>query len=79
MSLEQLKAFLEKVKGNPILQDKLKKAMSTDDVVTIAKEHGHEFSTDHLSELSDQELEGVTGGLYSVAPCVPGQTKHCGG
>ena len=79
MSLEQLKAFLAKVKGDPSLQDNLKNAKSTDDVVTIAKEHGHTFSTDHLNELSEQELEGVFGGLYSVAPCVPKQTKHCGG
>jgi hypothetical protein len=37
--------------------------------VTIAKEHGHEFTADKLSqlqsELSDRELEGVAGGVIT--------------
>ena len=44
MSLEQLKAFLEKVKGDSGLQEKLKTAKSPEDVVGIAKDHGHEFT-----------------------------------
>ena len=62
MSLEQLKAFLEKVKGDSNLQDKLKAAKSPEDVVGIAKEHGHEFTADKIIELSEKELEGVAGG-----------------
>ena len=62
MSLEQLKAFLEKVKGDKSLQDKLKAAKTPEDVVGIAKEHGHEFTADKIAELSDEELEGVAGG-----------------
>ena len=62
MSLEQLKAFLAKVKGDSNLQVKLKAAKSPDDVVGIAKEHGHEFTADKLAELSEEELEGVAGG-----------------
>jgi predicted ribosomally synthesized peptide with nif11-like leader len=64
MSLEQLKAFLSKAKGDSNLQEKLKAAKSHDDVVTMAKEHGHEFGTEHISELSDEELEGVAGGTF---------------
>ncbi|KZR90086.1 Nitrogen fixation protein of unknown function [Synechococcus sp. MIT S9508] len=45
MSLEQLKAFLAKVKGDSSLQEKLKAAKSQDDVVSIAKDHGHEFTS----------------------------------
>ena len=62
MSLEQLKAFLEKVKWDTSLQEKLKAAKSPEDVVGIAKEHGHEFTADKFSQLSDEELEGVSGG-----------------
>ena len=62
MSLEQLKAFLTKVQGDPSLQDKLKAAKSPDEVVSIAKEHGHEFTADKISQLSEEELEGVSGG-----------------
>ena len=62
MSLEQLKAFLEKVKGDSNLQEKLKEAKSPEDVVGIAKEHGFEFTADKITELSEEELEGVAGG-----------------
>ena len=65
MSLEQLKAFLEKVKGDSNLQDKLKAAKSPEDVVAIAKEHGHEFTANKISQLSKEELEGVAGGGIS--------------
>ena len=62
MSLEQLKAFLEKVKGDSNLQDKLKAAKSSDEVVSIAKEHGHEFTADKISQLSEKDLEDVSAG-----------------
>ena len=76
MSLEQLKAFLGKVKGDSKLQEKLKAAGSPEDVVDIAKEHGHEFSADKISQiqpqdLSEAELEGVSGGTYGVGTITP--------
>ena len=43
MTLEQLKAFLEKVKGNPSLQEKLKAAADNDAVAAIAKKQGLVF------------------------------------
>ena len=64
MSLEQLKAFLEKVKGDKSLQDKLKAAKSPEDVVGIAKEYGHEFTADKFGQLSEEELEVVSGGGF---------------
>ena len=62
MSLEQLKAFLAKVKGDASLQSKLKAAKSSDEVVSIAKEHGHDFSVEHINELGADELERSAGG-----------------
>ena len=66
MSEEQLKAFLEKVKGDTSLQEKLKAASDVDAVVSLAKEEGFSISVDDLknaqSKLSDEELEGVAGG-----------------
>ncbi len=65
MSLEQLKAFLEKVKADTSLQEKLKAAKTPEDVVGIAKDHGHEFTADKITgmmELSEEELDGVAGG-----------------
>ena len=64
MSLEQLKAFLSKVKDDSSLQERLKAAKSPEDVVDIAKEHGHQFTTDKITELSNEELESVAGGAF---------------
>ena len=66
MSEEQLKAFLEKVKADTSLQEKLKAAADSDAVLAIAKEAGFSISADVLksaqSEISEEELEGVAGG-----------------
>ena len=62
MSEEQLKAFIAKAKNDQSIQDKLKAAKSLEEVVSIAKEHGHEFTADKITELSEDELEGVAGG-----------------
>ncbi len=66
MSEEQLKAFLEKVKADTSLQEKLKAAADANAVTAIAKEAGFLISADDLtkaqSEISEEELEGVAGG-----------------
>ena len=75
MSEEQLKAFLAKAKDDQSIQDKLKTAKSPDDVVAIAKEHGHEFTADKITELSKGELDGVAGGGTYMYYC-NGPTLH---
>ena len=66
MSEEQLKAFLEKVKGDNTLQEKLKAAADSDVVLAIAKEAGFMISADDLKnaqlEISAEELESAAGG-----------------
>ena len=66
MSEEQLKAFLEKVKGDTSLQEKLKAAADSDAVLAIAKEAGFSISADAIqnakAEVSEEELEGAAGG-----------------
>ena len=68
MSEDQLKAFLEKVKSNTELQEKLKAEGA--DPVAIAKEAGFMISVDDLknaqSEISNEELEGVAGGGFQL-------------
>jgi predicted ribosomally synthesized peptide with nif11-like leader len=69
MSAEQLKAFLEAVKADAGLQEKLKAAKDVDAVVEIAEAAGFVISADELkraqaeSEMTDEELEGVAGGV----------------
>ena len=79
MSEEQLKAFLEKVKADTSLQEKLKAAADADAVAAIAKEAGFSISADDLtkaqSEISEEELESVAGGF--VPSLLPFQTPQC--
>ena len=66
MSEEQLKAFLEAVKADAGLQEKLNAAKDADAVVEIAKAAGFVISAEELkkaqAEISEEELEGVAGG-----------------
>ena len=67
MSEEQLKAFLEAVKADAGLQEKLKAAADSDAVVVIANEAGFMISAEELqraqAEISEEDLEGVAGGI----------------
>ena len=70
MSEEQLRAFLEAVKADAGLQEKLKGAGGLDAALEIAKDSGFDVSkadwlkyqANQTLELSDEELEGVAGG-----------------
>ena len=80
MSQEQLKAFLEKVKADTSLQEKLEAASDADAVVAIAKEAGFTITAEDIQtmqsvsvELTNAELEGVAGG----ATCLPVLTLGC--
>ncbi|QNI53854.1 nif11-like leader peptide domain protein [Synechococcus sp. BIOS-E4-1] len=87
MSDEQLKAFLEKVKSDTCLQEKLRAADDYDAVVAVAKAAGFSITTGDLKEHhqaqpdpSNRELESAAGGnhpnTYPLSgPCDCG----CGG
>ena len=70
MSEEQLSALLAKLKDDAGLQEKLKGAADLDAAVALAKEAGFDVSKADLLryqakqtlELSDKELEGISGG-----------------
>ena len=69
MSEEQLKSFLEKVKTDTSLQEKLKGAADTDAALAIAKEAGFAITAKDIQsmqsrELSEEELEGVAAGIW---------------
>ena len=70
MSEEQLKAFIAKARVDVSLQERLKGAKSPDDVVAIAKEYGHEFTTGHISQLNEEELENASGGGEPTASAI---------
>ncbi|QNI54294.1 lantipeptide precursor/ Nif11-like leader peptide domain protein [Synechococcus sp. BIOS-E4-1] len=70
MSEEQLKAFLEKVKADTSLQEKLKAERV--DVVAIAKAAGFSITPDDINllreNISEKELEAILGGAGSANP-----------
>ena len=76
MSEEQLKAFLEKVKSDTELQEKLNGAADADAVAEIAKEAGFAITAEDIQsmqsqsgEVSDEELEGAAGGGHQTGIC----------
>ena len=89
MSEEQLKTFLEKVKGDTSLQEKLKAAASPEAVMEIAKEAGFSITAEDIqsmqsapAELTDKELEAAAGGCRHAtrnthASMGCGPNDHC--
>ena len=86
MSEEQLNAFLEKVKSDTSLQEKLKAAASPEAAIEIAKEAGFAITAEDIQsmqsatvELSDEELEEAAGGGQWVrCLCVDADTLEIG-
>jgi predicted ribosomally synthesized peptide with nif11-like leader len=74
MSEEQLSALLAKLNEDPGLREKLKGAADLDAAVGMAKEAGFDVSkadyerylANQTVELSDEELEGVSGGIVGL-------------
>ena len=77
ISDEQFKAFLERVKGDNSLQEKLKAAADVDAVLATTKKAGFSISADDLknaqSELSEEKLENVVWAGRSIGE----PTKAC--
>ena len=70
MSEEQLKAFWEATQADSALQQKLQGVTDLGAIVDIAKEAGFTISVEKLEqaqkELSDEQLDGATGGLCVI-------------
>lgn len=69
MSEEQLKAFLETVKGDASLKKQLESAEDFGSVEVIARKLGFKIASDDLKNaqltLSDKDLEGMAGGAIT--------------
>ena len=79
MSEEQLKAFMEAVKADAGLQEKLNAAADADAVVAIAKAAGFVISAEELAraqaEISEDDLAGVAGGSTTSLGVVLGLAR----
>ena len=91
MSDEQLNAFLEKVKGDSSLQERLEGAASPEAGIEIAKDAGFSITAEDIQSMqsatigvSDEELEGAAGGnvvtwgvwIYCVVRAI--ESRRCG-
>jgi predicted ribosomally synthesized peptide with nif11-like leader len=71
MSIEKVEKFVAHVKSDAELEAKLKNAVGIPAVVKVANDHGHDidekemhnYVVEHEAGLTDEELDGVVGGL----------------
>ena len=64
---EQLNAFLVKLEGNRYLQETIRTAKSTEEVIDAAKSAGFAFSANGLnqpSKTTEEKLEEASGGQF---------------
>ena len=69
MSKENLEQFMEKVGESEELQTTIGEEIDIDAMIALGAENGFEFNAEDLegaTELSDEELDGVAGGIEVV-------------
>ena len=67
MSKENLDQFIQKVTDSEELQARIGEEIDAEALIALGAEHGCEFTAEELqeaAELSDEELDGVAGGMY---------------
>ena len=71
MSQEQLRTLLEQIKGDENLQKTIKEATDINSLVAVAEAAGFMITAEDLqkavAEISEEELESVTGGTLTPA------------
>ena len=67
MSKENLEQFMNQVADSEALQARIGDEIDAEPLIALGAEHGCEFTAEELqeaAELSDEELDGVAGGMY---------------
>ena len=59
LSLDQLKEFLQEIKKNKKLYEKVSKVGTADDIALIAKSFGYEFTGIELKSIENKDLKGI--------------------
>ena len=71
MSLDQLKEFLQEIKRNKSLYDKVSKVGTADDIASIAQNFGYEFTGNELKSINNKELKGIKIKKQDTTPSYP--------
>ena len=71
MSLDQLKQFLQEMKKNRRLYEEVSKVGTANDIASIAKSFGYEFTGNELKSIKNKDLRGVKIKKQDTSPSYP--------
>ena len=71
MSLDQLKEFLQEIKNNKNLFEKVSKVGTADDIASIAQTYGYEFTGYELKSIKNKDLKGIKIRKQDTSPSYP--------
>ncbi len=71
MSIDQLKEFLQEIKENKRIYEKVSKAGTADDIASIAKSFGYEFTGKELKSIKNKDLNGIKIKKQDTSPSYP--------
>ena len=71
MSLDQLKEFLQEIKKNKILYERVSKVGTADDIASIARSCGYKFTGNELKSINNKELKGIKIKKQDTTPSYP--------
>ncbi len=71
MSLDQLKEFLQEIKKNKKLYEKVSKVGTADDIALIAESFGFQFTGTELKSIENKDLKGIKIKKQDTSPSYP--------
>ena len=71
MSQDQLKKFLQELKINKILYEKVSKVATADEIASIARSFGFEFTGIELKSIENKDLKGIKIKKQDTTPSYP--------
>tara|TARA_Y100000589_G_C26685841_1_gene439722 strand:+ start:144 stop:377 length:234 start_codon:yes stop_codon:yes gene_type:complete len=71
LSQDQLKEFLQELKMNKILYEKVSKVATADEIATIARSFGFEFTGIELKSIENKDLKGIKIKKQDTTPSYP--------
>ena len=71
MSLDQLKEFLQEIKKNKKLYEKVSKVGTADDIALIAQSFGYKFTGIELKSIENKDLKGIKIKKQDTSPSYP--------
>ncbi len=71
MSLDQLKDFLQEIKRDKNLYEKVSKVATANEIAEIAQNLGYEFTGNELKSIENKDLRGIKIKKQDTSPSYP--------